>query len=267
MSTECVINKEEIFHDNWAATIDPASVMVDQSFEACTAPENRAILNYLGDLKNKEILELGCGAGEASVFFAKKGARVIATDVSTNMLELTKKVAAFHGVSLQAFPARSDRIPCPDNSFDIVYAANILHHVNIQSTLKEIKRVLKPGGAFVGWDPLAHNPAINVYRWIATEVRTEDEHPIRFSELKYFKKEFISFEFQSKWFFTLFIFLKFFFLDRINPNKERYWKKIISEHQRLKPIYLKLEKIDSKLLKIIPFLRRFCWNIVFFCKK
>ena len=42
----------------------------------------------------------------------------------------------------------------------------------------EIRRVLKPGGRFFSYDPLAYNPAINVYRKMATEVRTPDEQPL-----------------------------------------------------------------------------------------
>ena len=215
----------------------------------------------------KKIIELGCGLGEAAVYFAKKGAEVVATDISSGMCALVKKVAERHGVSLLTAQAYADKMPFPDESFDIVYAANLLHHVDIEAAIKEAKRVLKPGGKFVSWDPLAHNPVINVYRRMAMGVRTEDEHPIRMKQLDLFRKYFGEVKYETFWFTTLFIFLKFYFIDRVDPNKERYWKKILVDHKKLEKTYLQLEKFDKFILKIFPFLKRYCWNIVIIAKK
>lgn len=57
--------------------------------------------------------------------------------------------------------------------FDVAYAGNVLHHVDIAVTLGEIHPVLRPGGALVSWDPLAHNPLINIYRRMGSPVRTK----------------------------------------------------------------------------------------------
>ena len=61
---------------------------------------------------------------------------------------------------------------------------------------------------------------------------------------------------------TLLIFIKYYLIDRIDPNKERYWKKILVDHKKLEKLYSFLEKIDRVLIKCFPFLKRFCWNIV-----
>lgn len=259
--------KEEVFHDGWANSIDINQVMVDEFFEACTSPENRLIMKKLGNITGKKILELGCGAGEASVYFAKKGADVMATDISQGMLEVVKKVAAKHGVSVQTQQCVSDKTPFENEQFDIVYAANLLHHVDLCLTLKEVVRILKPGGVFVSWDPLAHNPLINIYRRKAMSVRTEDEHPIKMKQLKIFKEFFSEVGYDTTWFFTLWIFIKFYLFDKIDPNKERYWKKILEDHKKLEETYLRLEKADRAILKIFPFLRRYCWNIIIYAKK
>lgn len=262
-----ILQKEEVFHDEWANSVNVDEVMVDEFFEACTSPENRFIMKSLGDVRGKKIIELGCGLGEAAVYFAKKGAEVVATDISSGMCELVKKVAQKHGVTLSTAQAYADKMPFPDETFDIVYAANLLHHVDIEKAIIEAKRVLKPGGKFVSWDPLAHNPAINVYRRMAMGVRTEDEHPIKMSQLALFSKHFREVKFETFWFTTLFIFLKFYFIDRINPNKERYWKKILVDHKKLEKLYNRLEKIDKVILKTLPFLKRYCWNIVIVASK
>lgn len=262
-----VLSKEEVFHDEWANSVNVDEVMVDQFFEACTSPENRFIIESLGDLRGKKVVELGCGLGEAAVYFAKKGADVVATDISQGMCDLVKRVATKHGVTLATAQAYSHTMPFPDGTFDVVYAANLLHHVDVEETLIEAKRILKPGGVFVSWDPLAHNPAINVYRRMAMGVRTEDEHPLKMKEIGVFKKHFTNVKIGTFWLTSLAIFLKFYFIDRVNPNKERYWKKILTEHKKLEKTYYFFEKIDKVILKVLPFLKRYCWNIVIIATK
>jgi len=264
---DIIESKETEFHDKWAADIEIDKIRVDESFEACTAPENRMILERMGGLENKRILDIGCGAGEASVYFAKNGANVTAVDISANMLKVVKQLADKHGVSIDTKESTADRLGFPDYTFDIVYAANLLHHVNIEATLSEIHRVLKNGGTLYSWDPLAHNPIINMYRRIATDVRTSDEHPIKMKDLAYFRKLFSHVEYETTWFFTLWLFIKFYLVNRVSPNKERYWKKIIDEHKKVEHTYDLLEKLDKVVLKIIPFLRRYCWNIVIIARK
>ena len=259
--------KEEEFHDRWAKQINLGEVMVDEFFEACISSENRYIYNCLGDVTGKKILELGCGAGEASVYFAKHGAVVTASDLSGGMLEIAKRLAEIHNVDLTVVQCRSDEIPFADETFDVVYAANTLHHVDLEATLCEARRVLKTGGHFVSWDPIAHNPFINIYRHYAVHVRTDDEHPIKMEQIKLVKKYFPQATFKTTWLFTLLIFLKYFLIDRINPNKERYWKKILVEHKKIEKLYNRLEKIDQIVLQKFRFLQRYCWNIVFICKK
>jgi len=213
------------------------------------------------------VLELGCGAGEASVYLAKHGALVTATDISSGMLDVVRRLAAKHGVAVGTKQALSHVIDFPDASFDIVYAANLLHHVDVDTTIHEAHRVLKPGGIFASWDPLAHNPLINVYRRIAKQVRTSDEHPLRMADIQLFKKQFSSVDVTTTWLFTLFIFLKFYFIDRIDPNKVRYWKKIITDQRQLERIHRPLEHLDRVFLRLVPFMKRYCWNIVLICRK
>jgi SAM-dependent methyltransferase len=259
--------KEEIFHDGWAEQVDPHDVCVDGLDSICTMPETRAILKYLGDVRDKNILELGCGCGEMSVYFAKKGANVIASDLSSGMLELVQKVAHVHNASLKVHHCSADDTGFPDQTFDIVYAANLLHHVDVEKTIREVHRVLKHGGHFVAWDPIAYNPAINIYRRMATEVRTDDEHPLKRKDIKTIKKYFQSCSISGYWLLTLVIFIKFYFWDKVDPNKERYWKRIITCHRQLKPLYIPLACLDYIILKIFPFMKWMAWNIVIITTK
>ena len=263
---EGLLKKEEDFHDGWARSVDLDKVLVVESFEAPSACENRYFLNRVGDLKGKRVLDLGCGLGESAVYFALKGARVTASDLSAQMLNVTKALAQKHGVEVQTLKSPSHALAVSSGSFDLVYAANVLHHVELEGTLREIKRVLKKGGMLVSWDPLAHNPLINVYRRMAKEVRTADEHPLKLGEVAVFKKYFKDVEVKAFWFFTLLIFVKFYLVDRIDPNKERYWKKIIYDYKKFARWYVPLEKIDRFVLKVFPFLSRYCWNMLVLAK-
>ena len=262
MRTEIPRLKREVnFHDRWAASINVDSIDVDAVFEGATAPENRFILSRIGDVRGKHILDLGCGAGENSVYFARKGAHCIAADYSPGMVQAALKLAEAYDVSISGRIIDAMAIDFPDETFDIVYAANLLHHVNAAACIRQIYRVLKPGGMVCIWDPLRHNPIINVYRRIAKNVRTPDERPLDIRIINDFKAIFSRVEYDTFWLATNWIFFRFYFFEGVNPNRERYWKKIIIEEPRLRSIYMRLEKVD-RLIKKIGYLKRFSWNIV-----
>jgi len=256
------LQREGAFHDDWAASVRPEDVMVRQSFEAVTAPEHRQILKVMGDLRGRRVLDLGCGLGEAAVYFATKGAIVTASDLSPGMLDVVSRVAAIHGVAVTCQCAPAERTALRDGEFDVVYAGNVLHHVDTAAVLDEALRVLKPGGLFVSWDPLAHNPVINVYRRMAMAVRTEDEHPLRMSDVSLFQSRLKGVQFKTFWLTTLLVFLRFYLVERVHPSTSRYWKKILTDAERLAPFYARLERWDARILRVAPWLGRYCWNIV-----
>jgi ubiquinone/menaquinone biosynthesis C-methylase UbiE len=255
------LEKERQFHDYWAENINLDTLKAEDYFEAVTAPENRFILQHLGDIQGKYLLDLGCGAGENSVYFAKQGAHCLAVDYAPKMVELALQLAAQNGVKIEGAVANAMDLHFPDHSFDLVYASNLLHHIpDPKVTIQEMYRVLKPGGKACFWDPLKHNPIINIYRKIATKVRTEDEQPLDIKIINDVRKLFNQVEYDTFWLGSLWIFLQFYLIEKVNPNEERYWKKIILEKDRLTPIYQKLESLDF-FLKKIPGMKRFAWNI------
>jgi SAM-dependent methyltransferase len=267
MNPQDILQKEQEFHDRWASIIDVEGIRVADYFEVCTAPENRFILRHLGDVRGKTLLDLGCGAGENSVYFAMRGARCTASDYSPGMVEVALKLAQQNGVQIDGRVINAMHIDYPDNTFDIVYASNLLHHIpDSLATIREMHRILKPGGKMCFWDPLRHNPVINVYRRMATEVRTEDETPLHINTVRQVKALFSHTEADTFWIATLWIFLQFYLIEKVNPNQERYWKKIILEHDRLRPTYRILEKFDT-VLKAIPGMKRMAWNLAIVATK
>jgi SAM-dependent methyltransferase len=254
--------REAAFHDGWAAEVDVAGTLVDETFTSVTALENRHVLDVFGDVRGLTVMDYGCGAAEGGVFLAKQGATVTAVDVSPGMLDLAQQLAAHHGVQIETRAVASDRIPAGDDEFDRIYGNGVLHHVPLETAIPELARVLKPDGIACFIEPLPYNPLINVYRRIASEVRTDDERPLSFRQVRRFSTAFGQVEHREFWLTTLAVFVKFYVWDRVNPNEERYWKKISTDAAEIEPFFTPLQRLDEWLLRRAPVLGRLCWNTV-----
>ena len=94
------------------------------------------------------LLEVGFGRGEFLFHCAKRGARVSAIDYSPAALEIGKEtMAEFPDADLRVADCKD--LPFEDNSFERVYSGDVLEHQDMEDgvlMLREIQRVLKPGG-------------------------------------------------------------------------------------------------------------------------
>jgi len=119
------------------------------------------VLQAMGDVGGKKLLDFGCGAGDWSIFFATKGALVYAFDISPNEVELTnRKIQAKGLTSIKAEVMNAERLRYADNSFDLVFGSGVLHHlteIQIHGALSEVKRVLKRGGRAFFLEPIGNN--------------------------------------------------------------------------------------------------------------
>ncbi len=254
--------KEEQFHDEWARGSNLGEADVLRAFEAPTAQENRFIVSRLGDLRGKRLLDVGAGLGESSVRFALLGADVTALDLSPGMLEVAARLAGQCGVKITTVHSPGENLAVESASFDVVYIANTIHHVTSKrALLAEIHRVLRPGGAFYSWDPLKYNPVINLYRRLATKVRTDDESPLGIGDLALMREFFPDLQHREFWFLTQALFLKYFLLDRVHPNADRYWKRILSETDASLRWWRPLQRLDEWIARI-PGVRWLAWNTV-----
>lgn len=98
-------------------------------------------------LKDRAVLEIGCGMGLHSELMAKAGARVTALDVSDTSVEATRRRAALKGLAIDVRQGDAAAMDFPDNSFDFVWSWGAIHHAATTGRIvRQIHRVLKPGG-------------------------------------------------------------------------------------------------------------------------
>jgi SAM-dependent methyltransferase len=262
-----VHRREVKFHDAWAGDTLVQDVLVRECFEAPTALENRFILQKMGDLRGRRVLDIGAGLGESSVYFGLQGAEVTAADISPLMVENVRKLAAKYAVKVTGIVSSAESLCVSENYFDFVYVANAIHHIHDRERLfRQIYLALKPGGMFISYDPLAYNPIINVYRRIASLVRTPDESPLTVADLKLARKHFRSVQHREFWILTLALFLKYYLLDRVHPNEDRYWKRILREQPQTLRWWMPLFRLDQ-ILSRLPLLRWLAWNMVIWGEK
>jgi SAM-dependent methyltransferase len=121
-----------------------------ESYRRLVEPELRA----LGvDPAGKRLLELGCGVGRMTGPFAERFGRVVAVDVSGEMLRLGQRYLAGAPNVDWVQVSGADLSPFPDAIFDVAFTHLVLQHVPDEATalrlVQEMLRVLRPGGAFL----------------------------------------------------------------------------------------------------------------------
>ena len=201
----------------------------------------------LGDVAGKDLLDMACGMGEESVYFAKLGARVTGIDISDVGIASLKKRAAFHRLDITALEMRVDPTSFADDSFDRVHGLGILHHVGIAAGLREVDRVLRPGGLGVFLEPIGNSPTIEAVKtFLMKRARflgefdhvTDHEHNLTWREVETAVQRFAD--------------------VRIYPYHLLYRLKRFFPYASLDTV----RRIDSGLLALMPRLRHYAGGVV-----
>lgn len=113
---------------------------------------------HVDDWHGKEVLDLGCGGGFMAEALAQRGASVVGVDPAEDAILAAQRHAASMGLLITYSRGTAERIPLEDDSVDIVVSVDVLEHVaDLEASLNEIKRVLRPGGFFI-FDTINRNP-------------------------------------------------------------------------------------------------------------
>jgi SAM-dependent methyltransferase len=108
-------------------------------------PESR--LEVLGDIKGRQVLELGCGGAQWSTALARRGARPVGLDLSERQLEHARRLQHETGIRFPLVHADAQRVPFADASFDVVFADHgAFSFADPYRTVPEAARVLRAGG-------------------------------------------------------------------------------------------------------------------------
>ena len=138
------------------------------------------IAQAIAGVRGLRALDLGCGRGEQSLQLLRLGARVTGIDVSTAYVAAARTACREAGHEASRFEflvMDAHALEFRDREFDLVIGRGILHHLDLDLALAQVRRVLAPGGLAVFQDPLAGNPLLRLFRRLTPQARTIDERP------------------------------------------------------------------------------------------
>jgi 2-polyprenyl-3-methyl-5-hydroxy-6-metoxy-1,4-benzoquinol methylase len=201
-------------------------------------PDTHYPLEYsyhlLGDVRGKRVLDFGCGSGENTILLARRGAKVLAMDISESLIHVAGQRLAVNGVDssdVHFFATSAHDIALADESVDVVFGMAILHHLELPLVAREVKRVLRKGGRAIFQEPVRNSKFIkfvrNLIPYQAPDI-SPFERPLTDAELKDFATGFS--DFRSRAFN-----LPYINLAEVLPGTERL----------IHPLY----RLDGKLLK------------------
>jgi ubiquinone/menaquinone biosynthesis C-methylase UbiE len=112
--------------------------------------ETPLLIGPSGALAGQQVLEVGCGRGVGvEILLGLGAAHVTGFDLDPEMMALARQRLAKYGSRAHIFVGDAAAIAAPDTRFDAVVDYGIIHHIpNWRQALREIARVLRPGGSF-----------------------------------------------------------------------------------------------------------------------
>ncbi|HWD39549.1 MAG TPA: methyltransferase domain-containing protein [Fimbriimonas sp.] len=142
---------DSTIHERVAAQFAPTAAAYAAS-KTHGDKEALAVLVELTDPQSADkLLDIATGAGHTALAFAPLVAEVVAFDLTPSMLDQAAALAAERGLTnVTTVQGQAERLPFPDESFDIVTVRTAPHHfADVKAFVDESFRVLKPGGKFL----------------------------------------------------------------------------------------------------------------------
>ena len=105
------------------------------------------LFEQMNDDCGRKLLEIGCGIGIDTVSLARKGFEITAIDLTECAIKIARDRALRLSLSIDYRVGNTEEIDFSDNTFDVVYSFGVIHHTpDMHQAVREIHRVLKPGG-------------------------------------------------------------------------------------------------------------------------
>jgi ubiquinone/menaquinone biosynthesis C-methylase UbiE len=167
--------KEIAFFDAHAASAE-YDVFTPQANERLIA----ACLRLSGLPRGSRVADLGCGSGVFTELLRREGYVSVGIDISPRLIALGRSKYP----DLELIEGDAENLPFDSDSLNGVLLSGLVHHFpDPRRLIAEVRRVLKPGGRFVGFDPNRMNPFMWLYRDHASPFYspvgvTENERPI-----------------------------------------------------------------------------------------
>ncbi|MBI5557293.1 MAG: class I SAM-dependent methyltransferase [Deltaproteobacteria bacterium] len=122
----------------------------------------------IGGVNAKRCLEVGCGRGSISSYFAANGCDCTLLDTSSNVLQIARQIFHNSGHIGRFVTGDANHLPFPSNTFDVVVSIGLLEHFkNVVQPIHEQIRVLRPSGIFLGYIVPEQPDNIQKYfRWL-----------------------------------------------------------------------------------------------------
>ena len=156
--------EHEVSHGRWLAEQDTEKVWGWNTPAGQIRAKRRAqrIIDGAGIQESSRVLEIGCGTGLFTEIFATTGARIVAVDISPELLSKAnlRKLPVAQVTFLEKRFEECD----VDGPFDAIIGSSVLHHLDIDQSIERIKRLLKPGGKISFAEPNMLNPQVYLER-------------------------------------------------------------------------------------------------------
>ena len=156
-------NRSETVYSHW--TRETPKNQIQLAFRQHWLTFNEIIGGRVG---TKKCLEVGCGRGSLSAYFADAGWDCSLLDISETAINAAKKMFETNGLAARFFVDDCTKMNFPSDEFDLIFSIGLLEHFeDIQHVISEQFRVLKSGGLFIGYVvPELKNNIQDDYNWV-----------------------------------------------------------------------------------------------------
>lgn len=254
--------REQAYYEEYARRIPDRNV----NFVPVEGKESRPwnsywfVYEYIRNIyrgRTQTLLDFGCGSGETSIMCAHVGYEVHAFDISPANIARARNLADKYGYEHRIdFSVQvAENLGYRDASFDVVLGVDILHHIEIEPSINEVRRVLRPGGVAIFREHI-EVPAFDRLRntWIGRHIRpneksfecniTEDERKLNDADLTIIRDTFPKLDLH-----------RFRLMSRLHA--------LVPSHR----LAVACEKFDQHMFRWMPSLRAFGGSVVLIAQK